>query len=413
MDIQVIGSGQEVGRSAILVEDVDRVLLDCGVKLQPEPPKYPKIPKDLSACIISHAHLDHSGGTPSIYSKQKIPIYMTDVTMELSLLLIKDSMKIAKKEKLPMPYSPNDVRRMMRQTKIVSYEEKFRIGNFECMLYDAGHIPGSAGILMKSGGKKIFYTGDIQTTPSNLLNPCKVPEQVDILITESTYSYRSHPKREKEERKFIGLVEEALANEVTTLIPVFAVGRAQEVLLMLEKYADKIAVDGMPKTAGEIISSYGYYLRDNKRLKNVLKRVHYVQSPDDRRITNKKYPILVSSAGMMSGGPVVSHLRMMAKNPENKVIFTGFLVEDTPGKILLDTGMFKNDDEKFPVKCKVEQLDLSAHTDRTGLFNLIKYMNPKIVISVHGDHCREFAKDIENDLEITAYAPKNGENIEV
>lgn len=413
MEIQVVGAGREVGKSAILVEDVDRILLDCGVKLQPDPPSYPRIPKNLDACIISHAHLDHVGGAPSIYAKQKIPIYMTDVTMELSLLLIKDSLKIAKKEGYPTPYTPNDVRRMMKHTKLVSYGEKFRVGNFDCSLYDAGHIPGSSGILIQGKNEKIFYTGDIQTTQSHLLNSCHLPEKADVLITESTYSARSHPKREYEEKKLISSVEEVLANEATALIPVFAVGRAQEILLMLEDYADQIAVDGMPKTAGEIISSYGYYLKDNKQLRHVLKKVHYVQSPDDRKLTNKKYPILVSSAGMMSGGPVVSHLKMMSKKPENRVIFTGFLVEDSPGKKLLDTGMFQNNDEKFPVKCQLEQFDLSAHTDRKGLFSIIEHVKPEHVICVHGDHCKEFAKELEEELNIHAYAPKNGEAVEI
>jgi len=410
MNIKILGSGNEVGRSAILIEEGKKILLDCGVKIQPEPPTYPLIEKT-DAAIISHAHLDHSGAMP-LLAKKKTPIFMNDITLELSALLVRDSIKVAKRNGYSTPFSKTDLKRCIKQTKLVNYNENFSIGRFRCSLFDAGHIPGSSGILLDNG-KRIFYTADIQTGESHLLNPCKLPKNVDVLITESTYSYKDHPKREDVERTLIEKIEETLARNEKVLMPVFAVGRAQEVLLILEKYAKKIALDGMAKTASEIIADYGAYIKDAKRLHKILEKVKFVKTKEDRAEAIKKYPILVTSAGMLGGGPVVHYLRELQKRAGSKVLFTGFLVEDTPGRNLIETKIFENAEERFKVHCDLHQSELSAHTDRSGLFDIIKKTNPKKVICVHGENCDRFAKDIEETFGIEAFGPSNGETIRV
>jgi putative mRNA 3-end processing factor len=411
MNIKILGSGNEVGRSAILVEDRKRILLDCGVKIQPEPPSYPKIER-VDAAIISHAHLDHAGALPILQKRGKPQIFMNDLTLELSSLLIRDSVKVAKKRGYGVPFSGKHMKRSLKRTKIVNYGENFNIGNFHCSLYDSGHIPGSSSIMLDNG-KKLFYTADIQTMESHLLNPCKLPKSCDVLITESTYSYKNHAKRIDEEKKLITEVEEAIANNSTALIPVFAVGRAQEVLLILKDYAKKIAVDGMAKAASEIISEYGSYIKDSKEFNRVLKSTRFIKSKEERMDALRKCPIIVSSAGMLGGGPAVNYLREIQKSKDSKVLFTGFLVEDSPGRTLIETSIFKNAEEQFKVHCEHGQYELSAHADKDGLFNIIKKLNPKQVICVHGESCGKFAKDIENVLGIQACAPENDEVIRV
>src|SRR3989338_2354982 len=410
-EIEVLGSGREVGRSAILVSGKKRVMMDFGVKIEPEPPKYPPTEK-VDAAIISHAHLDHVGAAPLLFKKGKHPIYMNDVTLELGSMLIKDSMKVARNEGFGTPFDKTDVKRMVKNTKIVRYNEKFNIGDFSCTLWDSGHIPGSSSILL-DGRKKIFYTADIQSRPSNLLGACKLPDKVDILITESTYGTKNQAPRKSEEKRLLEAVEETIENNGVALMPVFAVGRAQEVMLILKEYADKIALDGMAKIASEIIGEYGSYIKNPNGFRALLKRVKFIRTNEERAAAIKKYPIIIASAGMLGGGPAVRYLKEMQSLKDSKVLFTGFLVEDSPGRNLIETRAFENSEERFSVHADLQQIGLSAHADRTGLMDIIKRTKPETVICVHGDKCQEFAKDIEKEFNIQAFAPKNGEKIKV
>ncbi len=411
MKLTLLGGGQEVGRSAVLVEDKKSVLLDYGTKIEPSPPQFPFYCRPDFA-VLSHAHLDHCGGTPLLFRQAKPPMYMTDVTMELSALLLKDSMKVARKEGFYLPFAKQDANKLVRHAKLVNYGEHFRLGDFSGQLYDAGHIPGSSGILL-SGKKDVFYTGDIQTTESHLLHGCSLPKGSDVLIIESTYSRKDHPERRKEEKKLLDYVEEALANNGSVLLPVFAVGRSQEVLLMLEKYADLIAIDGMVRAASEIVAGYGARLKNAKKLRSILSQVKFVKDFDDREHALKNRPIIISSAGMLGGGPAVHYLREIKDDTDSKVIFSGFLIDGTPGRKLLQSGVFENTEERFEVKCELDKLDLSAHTDKAGLYKIIKHLNPELVVCAHGDNCKGFAKDIKETTGIEAVAPANGEVVNI
>ncbi len=410
-NIKILGAGQEIGKSAIVVESKKRVILDYGIKVQPKPPSYPMREK-FDAAIICHAHLDHVGAAPLLMRRGAIPVYMNDVTMELGMMLINDSMKVARKEGFGMPYDKTDVKKLIKNTKIVRYNEKFKIGDFNCTLWDSGHIPGSSSVLLDNG-KKVFYTSDIQTRASHLLNPCKLPEKVDTLIIESTYGTRNQANRKLEEKRLVQTVEETISNGGSALIPVLAVGRAQEVMLILKDYANKIALDGMAKTASEIVEEYSRYLKSPKEYKELIKHVKFLREEKERVKAVGRYPIIISSAGMLSGGPAVRYLREIQKYKNSSVIFTSFLAEDSPGYILNKTNIFESEDERFDVHCNIHQMELSAHADKNGLFDIIRHTKPDQVICVHGDNTPEFAKSIEEEFKINAFAPKNGETIKV
>jgi putative mRNA 3-end processing factor len=411
MKITIMGSGREVGKSAILIEDKSSAVLDFGVKIEPEPPQYPADCKpDFAA--ISHAHLDHCGAVPMLFKHGKPPLFMTDVTMELSALLIKDSMKVAKKEGFEVPFDKQDVKRMVHNTKIANYNEDFPMGNMRGRFFDAGHIPGSAGILV-SGSKKVFYTGDIQLQESRLLHGCTLPKSADVLVTESTYGSKDHLDKKNEELRLIDLVEEALSNDGSVLLPAFSVGRSQELIMILEKFADTVAIDGMVRTASEIISDYGARVKNAKKLRSLLDQIKFLRSEHDRDMAISRHQVIIASAGMLGGGPAVRYLRDLKDSKNSKVIFSGFLVEGTPGRILMQTGVFKNQDHEFEVKCQLEKVDLSAHAGKSDLFSVIERINPAQVLCVHGDSCIQFANEIEKTLDIPAIAPKNGEEIKV
>lgn len=327
-------------------------------------------------------------------------------------MLIKDSMKVAKKEGFSVPFDKGHVKRMTKNAKLVRYNEHFRIGEFSCSLWQSGHIPGSSSVLLE-GGKKIFYTADIQTRPSHLLEPCMLPDKVDVLIIESTYGMKVQADRKKEEKRLIEAVEETIVNQGIALMPVFAVGRAQEVILILKDYISKIALDGMAKLASEIVAQYGSYIKNPKEFRELLKRAKFIRSEEQRAEALKKYPIIIASAGMLGGGPAVRYLRDMQALTGGRVLFTGFLVEDSPGRNLIETRIFENAGERFHVHADLQQIELSAHADRNGLFDIIKQTRPGTVICVHGDRCSEFAKDIEEEFGVQAFAPKNEEIIRV
>jgi putative mRNA 3-end processing factor len=411
MKIKILGSGQEVGRSGILLQGDKTVSLDYGVKIEPPPPSYP-VEEKIDAVVLSHSHLDHCGAIPMLFRKRTPAVFMNDVTLELAAMLIKDSIKVGRNEGYGTPFGKPELKKMAKATRIVTYKERFRVGNSQFSLWNSGHIPGSASIMVENG-KKLYYTSDIQTTDSHLLKKCELPSKVDTLIIETTYGLREHPPREKIEREFIQMVQEAIAQGETALMPVFAIGRAQEVMMVLEKFADKIALDGMTKQASDIIAQYGSYLRSPEKLRAVLKKVKYVHTSEERKEALKKRPIIISSAGMMGGGPVVSYLREISRRRESKVLFTGFLVEDSPGRNLIETKIFRNAEEEFDVHCDVHQLSLSAHTDRRGIFDIIARTMPSTVICVHGDKCPQVAKDVEEHFRVQAFAPKNGEEIRI
>ena len=413
MKLTVLGAGREVGKSAVMLESRDsRVLMDYGVKIRPEPPEYAPLPAQKpDAVIISHAHLDHSGALPRLYGKWKLPAYMTDVTLDLTQLLIEDSIKIAKKEGYKMPFTEADLASAVKQTNVMNYGQPFKAGSLDCRLFDAGHIPGSASILVK-GEKTVLYTGDMHDEGTNLLRGAKLPKGVDVLVTESTYAGRNRVPREREEAKLVESVEEVIAEGETALIPAFAVGRAQEVLLLLEKYAKYIALDGMAKKATGIVSSYSHRIKDAAKLRDVLDKIMWVRSEKSRAIAMKNRPIILSSAGMRSGGPILSYLRKVAPNKEARIMFTGYLVEDSPGWGVLNNKVYDNEGERFDIRCRVEQYELSAHASREGLMRIIEETNPSQVVCVHGDSCEQFAKEIRKTGR-EAFAPANGETLEL
>lgn len=408
MKLKILGSGKEVGRSAILLINKDiKISLDFGVKLQPEPPSFPTIHKDIDGIIITHSHLDHSGAIPLL---PKVNCYMSDLTKKLTKLLLFDFVKVARINNYPIGFSKKDVKTSLSNT--FTSEEKFLIKGISCNFFDAGHIPGSKSILIRFDDRNIFYTGDIKLEKQYLVDGCKLPkEDVDILIIESTYSDRDHNERIREEERFKSEIDETLNQNGIVLLPTFAVGRAQEILLILKDYKEYIAIDGMAKDATKIIMNFN--LKSSALLKNIFKRIKKVSTNKEReRIIKKGGRIIITTSGMLNGGPAVYYLKKIYKRKDCKILLTGFQVEGTPGKYLLDTGIFRNEELEFNVNCPVVRFDFSSHAGKRELFKIIEKLSPKNVICVHGDKCEDFAKEIMREFGIKSFSPSNNEIIE-
>ncbi len=407
MRIHCLGGFREVGRSAILLEfENERILLDYGIKV--ETGEVPLKPGKIDAVLVSHAHLDHSGLIPVLKSE----IYATAATLEQARLLLEDSIKVAKSRNLPIRFSKKDIEKMKKI--IITYGQQFEINNALIDVFDAGHVPGSSGFLIDSD-KRVFYTGDFKTSETRLLGGAKFKvRDIDILITESTYAYKEHPPRDVVEKKLIEIIEETIARDGNVIIPAFAVGRAAEILMILYAYKIKypIYLDGMAKEATEIIMHYPELLKDYKLLKRALNRVIPIFTAKDRKIALKGPSIIVTTAGMLSGGPVIHFLKKLRNREDCSLVFTGFQVPGTPGRGVLETGIYTNENISFKVKMQIKYLDFSAHCSRSELLEFIEKVSPEKIIVMHGDACEEFAIELcKRGYE--AYSPKNGDDIKM
>jgi len=291
MRLSFLGGTREVGRSAILVDtDSEKILLDYGLKLNATPTDYPKnVDAKLNAIIFSHTHLDHTGAVPLLFHQgQRCPVFCKEITRSFSRMLLFDSYKISRKEGEKERYHKKDINIALRHFKPVKYRKPFKIKKTKATLFDAGHIPGSAMVLLETKNKRILYTGDFNTSDSRLINGSDkdIPE-VDVLITETTYGQRDHPDREKEERKMMENIRGTLSNDGIALVSCFAIARTQEILLVLDEYelGYPVYLDGMAQKATRIVNSYPGLQREHNQVKKAMERlgVKLIKRPQMRK----------------------------------------------------------------------------------------------------------------------------------
>jgi putative mRNA 3-end processing factor len=420
MKISVLGAGKEVGRSAFLVTcENTNILLDYGVLLKREPifPLHVR-PKDINAVVLSHAHLDHSGYIPSLFlsSSTDIPVLGTLPTFELSQLLIEDMIKISG---LYLPFEYLDLINMINHCKSLQYREKHSVGDVEITLHESGHVIGGASIMMEYQGKRIFYTGDINTRGSKLLRPADLDlPNIDLLIIESTYSQTEQMPREESERRLLDFAYEVIDRGGTLFIPAFSVERAQEIACVLKthQFKHKVAMDGMALKVNEIMLKYTSYLRDPEIFKKAVLEAEWVHGWQRRKQLVREPGVIISPAGMLVGGSAVFYLQEIAKDPKNGVAMVSYQGEGTPGRALLDKKMITYDGKMRKCLAEVNRFEFSGHNSRSELFEILDKIkgNPE-VLAIHGDgnSCTRFAEEIQDKYGFKAKAPSQGDVIEI
>ena len=422
MEIKVLGAAGEVGRSAFQVNcDGTNFLLDYGVmfvKPRGAPPTYPLHvqPRDIDSIIITHAHLDHSGCVPSWFVSGNCNVYGTAPTFDLSKLLIQDMIKI---EKNSHSFGVPEIENMLQKSKIIEFKEKITRGNASFELRSSGHVVGGSTVIVESNNKKLFYTGDINLRGSRLLPPADMDiGEMDMVITESTYSQENQIPRKDSEKGLIDFANEVMDRKGTLFIPSFSVERSQEVasVLISSGFKHRIIMDGMALKVNEVLLKYPEYLRNPEIFKDVIDRVVAINDHKERKRALTEPCVVISPAGMLVGGNAVYYLQQLAFNDKNGIALVSYQGEGTPGKKLLDTGKVETRGKDLNVAAEVKQFQFSGHADRDSLFEMIKNLkgDPKIM-TVHGDDesCTRFAEEIHEKFGFDAHAAKLDEKITI
>ena len=422
MDIKVLGAAGEVGRSAFQVNcNGTNFLLDYGVmfgKPRGAPPTYPLHvkPRDIDSVIITHAHLDHSGCVPSLFVSGNCNVYATAPTFDLSKLLIQDMIKI---EKNSHSFGVPEIENMMQKSKIIGFKEKITRGNATFELRSSGHVVGGSTVVVESENKRLFYTGDINLRGSRLLPSADLDiGEMDMVITESTYSQENQMPRKESEKGLIDFANEVMDRKGILFIPSFSVERSQEVasVLISSGFKHRIIMDGMALKVNEVLLRYPEYLRNPEIFKDVIDRVVAINDHKERKRALAEPCVVISPAGMLVGGNAVYYLQQLAFNDKNGIALVSYQGEGTPGKKLLDTGKVETRGRDLNVAAEVKQFQFSGHADRDSLFEMIKNLkgDPKIM-TVHGDDesCTRFAEEIHEKFGFDAHAAKLDEKITI
>jgi len=422
VEIKVLGAAREVGRSAFQVNcDGTNLLLDYGVMFgrpRGSPPTYPLHvkPRDIDSVIITHAHLDHSGCVPSLFVSGNCDVFATPPTFDLSKLLINDMLKI---EKNSHAFDLPELNNMMQHAKQIEFKEKIVKGNATFELRSSGHVLGGSTVLVESNKKKLFYTGDINLRGSRMLPPADLDVgEIDLLITESTYSQEKQTPRSKSEHDFLEFANEVMDRKGILFVPSFSVERSQEIACVLKNanFKHKIIMDGMALKVNEIILKHPEYLKEPEIFKSVIDKVVAINEHSQRKKALSDPCVVISPAGMLVGGNAVYYLQQLAFDDKNGIALVSYQGEGTPGKKLLETGKVSTRGKELHVEAQVKQFQFSGHADRDSLFDMIKNIkgNPK-VLTVHGDNesCTRFAEEIHERFGLDASAPNIDDTISI
>ena len=445
--VTTLGCCRQVGRAAfLLTTPQSKVLIDCG-----ESPgatgaassPYLHVPEiypfsTLDAVVLTHAHLDHTAYVPLLYRYgYDGPVYTTPATRDLAAMLQLDYLDVNNKEDKAPPYSSNEVREFVKHTITLGYGDVTDIApDLKLTLHNAGHILGSAiaHFNVGNGLYNIAFTGDLYYAKSRLFNPAvsQFP-RLEALVMESTYggSEDFSPSRADAEAHLCEVISETLSRGGKALIPAFAVGRSQELMLALEEGirnkklpACKIYLDGMIKEATAMHTAYPEYL--NNDLRNQIFRDNYnpflaecfeqVDSYEKRQevIFSKDPCVIISTSGMLNGGPVLDYLSNLAESEKNTLIFVGYQADGTYGRRIQkgwrEVPMGKKG--SIIINMEVQTVEgFSGHADRKQLMNYVQYVQPKPerVFTIHGEESKtiNLASSIYKKYHIQTVSPQN------
>ena len=408
---QFLGGVEEVGRLSMALDLEDsRFLFEYGMN-PGKPPTFPLPPPDYDLIFLTHSHLDHSGMIPWLFMDDEKEIITTSLTAEIANLLHKDSIKIAKSEGYAPPYSNPDLKRAYNSVTPIKPNQKRLIGdNIDLKTHDAGHIPGAL-MFELTGEKKLLFTGDINTVDTRIVYGTK-PVNCDILILEGTYAGRDHPKKRTEiEKDMLDCIDNIVRRGGVAVLPAFAVSRSQEIAMILKKSGYNIWFDGMGKKVSKIFLKYPKYLRSPKELRKAINVLNMVHSDHGRKLAAQKADVILTSSGMMDGGPVLNYMHKLKDDPKSGVVLSGYQVPDSNARLLVDRKMLDFYGVKEKVACSVDYFDLSAHAGHSELIDFAKKCSPEKVVLMHSDNREALVEPLKEFTDVLV--PRTGEIVDL
>ncbi len=428
MKLHFLGGAMEIGGSCIYLRIADKgILMDAGIRQSgsKDPiPDFRTIQEQggLDAILISHAHMDHIGTLPIISKAYPYaPIYMTAMTADLTRVLLYDSLKIMNNRENEIPhYSEQDVLAMLERIRTAGYQTPLPIlDGFTLTLYPAGHIAGASCIYLATEEGTLFYSGDFSAFSQKTIEGISIPKlRPDVAILETTYGNRLHANRQVEEKRLAEVVRECVLEKKKILIPVFALGRAQEVLLILRAAIQNgqipsvpVYVDGMVRDINTVYTRNPIYLKNSlgRRIMKgnepfYTKEIQPVAANQKREelLSADGPAIFLSSSGMLTGGPSAFYAKHLMPSENACIIITGYQDEESPGRQLLN--LVESPEEKslnlggstIRVGCRIEQVGLSAHGDKSEIMALAERLSARRIFLVHGnqDAMDELGKEL-------------------
>lgn len=451
--LSCLGASRQVGRACFLLQTPEsRVLIDCGIDAGQEGPEmYPYLDapefniSEIDAIIVTHSHLDHSGLIPYLFKfGYQGPVYCTLPTRDVMALLQLDMIKIQRNEGKEPIYTSEEVRQMVLHTICPDYEEVTDITpDVRLTFYNAGHILGSSIVHLNIGNglHNFAYTGDLKYARSNVLEAANTQfPRLETLMIESTYGGKDNLVSEEEADEYlIRVIKETFARGGKVLMPVLGSGRAQEVMIIVERLAREkripnapIYIDGMLWDITAIHTAYPEYLNRNIReqifhkennpfLSDIFKQVG--SSKERKKIMLEEGPCLIlATSGMLTGGSSVEYLKGLCEGSKHSLIFSCYQPPGSLGYRIKEGDkefMMKEEGKSqiYKINMEVHRVEITGHSDRKQLMNYIRRCSPqpRKIIVVHGEssRCLDLASSVHKAYKIETTAPKNLEVIRI
>lgn len=445
MKITPLGSGQEVGRSCHIVQFKDKkIMLDCGIHPgltgMDALPFVDMIEADqIDLLLISHFHLDHAGALPWFLQKTTFrgKCFMTHATKAIFFWMLSDYIKVSNISTDQQLFTDSDLEAAMDKIETINFHEEKEVAGIKFWCYNAGHVLGAAMFMLEIAGVKILYTGDFSREEDRHLPQAEIPSmRPDVLIVESTYGTHIHEPRETREARFTGTISEIVQRGGRCLIPVFALGRAQELLLILDEYwaahpeLVDIPIYYASSLAKKCMAVYQTFINSmNERIRRqiavnnpfVFKHISNLKGID--HFEDIGPCVILASPGMMQSGLSRELFESWCTDKKNGCVIAGYCVEGTLAKTILSdpeeiTAM---SGQKLPMNLTVESVSFSAHADYRQTSGFIRKLKPPHVVLVHGEAnemsrlkaalLREYESDPTHDIEV--HNPRNTVSVEL
>lgn len=448
--LKFLGANREVtGSCSIMEYEGFKVMVDCGMYQGDEElekrnwEQFTFDPSTVSVLLLTHAHLDHCGLIPKLVKNGfKGKIYLTAPSKDLFEITATDAAKIQKEDAINDPlkhviYTSNDVLNSLSKCETVEYDTKIKLNeDFYVTFKQAGHILGSAILFFEVDNKKILFTGDIGHKGQTIIKPLEYIDEVDYLITESTYATRHHESKEESEQELIDVINRTVERQGNIIVPAFAIERTQELIYSIKHSIKEGKLPPLPvyldsPMAGKATKIFLKYVKEfNPQAKDIVKKgdnpfyfpsfriiedARKSRRASSRNVSkNKKGEsvMILAGSGMCTGGRILTYLLKNLPLSRSSIVFPGYQAEGTLGREILDgSSEVYIYDKKISVRAEIVNLEgFSAHADKTDMIDWISHMKskPKKVFACHGDEkiCLEYVDMLKEEWGIEAIAPE-------